>query len=251
MTNYVVLAADSHPDYDFLIPLTSILWKERTMYKPLWIRHKGAGFAPSTFGDVRDHFGDFENDRLSVKLRRWHSWKFVNRDDTLLLQDVDIWPISSDFWNRPIEKSVTCFYGDAFQGKRHCTSGFRASAVALAQIASGTAKERMEELRRLPEDHEYRHSDDAAQSPLVLKWMESHPGDYELINRGPSPPRDRIDRSAWPETFDLTGKVDAHLPRDASDKRVWNQILPLFDLLAPGWSGWVRAFRAAWEREMQ
>jgi len=185
---------------------------------------------------------------MAPKLSRWHCHRHLKPGDQALLTDVDMWPIDGAFWNRPPTHEVTCFYGDAFQYSKHTTLGFRASMEALEAIAPGTWQQRLDELWTLPEDHEYRHSDDASQSPLVLAWMQKNPGRYELIERGPSPPADRIDRSRWPETFDLTGMVDAHLPRDVSDRRVWNMILPLFDLLAPTWSGWARAYQSAWRR---
>jgi len=248
----VVLAADNHPDYSFLLPITAILWAKMTMYKPIVIWSK-LNYCLNLLGDsgaIGLHCGTFQNDRMHVKLSRWHDISYqCEDDDMLLLQDVDTWPIDGTFWNREATKSVTCFYGDVFDGKAHTTQGFRATAKFFREVFPGTSRERLEQIRA--EHPEGYYSDDAAQSPRVLRWMEDHPKDYVLVQRGPSPPADRIDRSAWPQGWTpetIKGKVDAHLPRDASDGRVWKQILPLFDLLAPDWSGWVRAYRSAWER---
>ena len=246
----VILAANNHPDYSFLIPLTAILWRERTMYKPLCIVSDAL-----LAGDLRKLGFDvgsetFFNDRMEAKLSRWysHSQPGVDRDDVLLLADVDAWPIDGAYWNRTAEKPVTCFYGDAYQGRRHCTHGFRATAMALKEICGGGMHGRIDELRKLPMDDERRYSDDCAQSELFLKWMEGREQFVEILTRGPSPPKDRIDRSAWPESFNLTGKVDAHLPRDASDRRVWLQIRPLFRALAPGWADWADSYYESWAR---
>jgi len=264
--NYVVLSADKHPDYQFLLPLTCILWATRTKLRPLAIT---AVETPAlkflSDADLIDVYllNEIENDRLAIKLHRWYSYRIIcdtvygDSDDTLLLQDVDIWPIDSDFWNRSYSKPVTCHYGDAFQGKRHCTSGFRATSSTLREICPTTVKDRLKQLRELPEDDERRHSDDAAQSDLVLKWMKANPDSYELIERGPSPPKNRIDRSNWTLYLEKDSRyandlyVDAHLPRDASDRRVWKLIEPLFNHLAPEWAGWAATYRKAWERTNQ
>jgi hypothetical protein len=264
--NRVIIAVNVHPDYLFLAPLTAILWATRTGYRPtIFTSHE----TPSLTFLKRSGLCDLnvvnpQNDRMAIKLLRWYCYPFFNPDDALLLADVDCWPINGAFWDRPVTKPITCFYGDAYQGKRHATHGFRASVTAfrkicpvpddpmrymVAPLCPGSS--RVAELRKLPEDDERRWSDDASQAELVLKWMAEHPNDYELVERGPSPPDNRIDRSDWPSTFamlDFIGKADAHLPRDASDRRVWRMIYPLFEKLAPDWAGWARSYRDEWER---
>ena len=234
MTDCVVLAANSHPDYSFLLPITQAVWRCRTLYVPLSVPSHG-----------------IQRDRMAIKLSRWYSWRYANPDDTLLLTDVDLWPIDGAFFNRPSARRVTLFYADAFQYKRHTTLNARFRADALKEITEGkTWQERLEEIRKRPDDWEGRHSDDCAQSELLMAW-KGYPDECEMVERGPSPPATRIDRSRWPETFDITGMVDAHLPRDASDGRVWRKILPLFDLLCPSHSKWVREYRDRWEREYE
>lgn len=248
--NRVIIATNYHPDYLFLAPLTAILWATRTGYRPTIFgpASKAVAFLEHS-GMVDWHYAQFQNDRMAVKLSRWYSAFACGKEDDLLLSDADCWPVNGAFWDRPLTKLVTCFYGDAYQNKRHATHGFRAKAWVLADICEGKTRDgRLSELRKLPEDDERRWSDDASQAELVLKWMAEHPNDYELVERGPSPPKDRIDRSNWPSTFDLAGKVDAHLPRDASDRRVWMTIYPLFEKLAPDWAGWARAYYESWSR---
>lgn len=258
-----ILATNSHPDYLFLAPLTAILWAARTGYRPVvFTSQETPSLAFLRRSGLLDlHVIGPQNDRMAIKLARWYCHSYFVAGDTLLLTDVDCWPIDGAFWDRPASKAVTCFYGDAYQGKRHATHGFRASVAAFRQIFTAYSfrreeflvracpgDDRLNELRALPEDDERRWSDDASQAALVLKWMAEHPDDYEIVKRGPSPPQDRIDRSDWPGAFDLAGKVDAHLPRDASDRRVWRMIYPLFEKLAPDWAGWAKAYRDEWER---
>lgn len=255
MSYRVVLAADKHPDYQFLLPLTAILWHERTAYRPyvLTPSERPLPQEVASFCDVEFFLPC--NNRLYTKLMRWYAPvkpKTFHVDDQVMLQDVDIWPIDPRFWVREDQKPLTCFYGDAFQGNRHCTSGFMATPDIYRQIlgTKATAHDRLRELQAMEWEmgSERLHSDDAAQSDLTVPWIKGNPQHVDLVQRGPSPPANRIDRSNWPEKFDLEGKVDAHLPRDASDRRVWLQIRPLFRMLAPGWADWADAYRDAWER---
>jgi hypothetical protein len=249
---YVVLAANSHPDYQFLLPLSCILWKTRTTYTPLVLSTTenaqmdfldAAGLADCRVYDGAD---PFPNDRLAIKLSRWYSWKHVENNDELLLMDVDLWPVNGEFWNLGTDEPLAHFYADAFKDRRHiATAGLRSTAIALQDITENkTWQERLAELRKLPEDDERRHSDDAAQAELYYKKERAM---FRVERGAETPPVNRIDRALWPTVFDLN-HADAHLPRDASDRRVWLKIKPLFDALAPGWKDWAKAYRDAWER---
>ena len=196
----VILAANNHPDYSFLAPLTAILWATRTGYRPavFTVRVTGVLDFLAKSGVIDLFPVTVKHDRMAIKLTRWYSytyfpWMGSEEGDRLLLMDVDCWPINGAFWDREKKARVVCHYGDAFQGKAHTTLGFEATCKALQEIAPGNADERLKQIRKLPEDDERRHSDDAAQSLLVLAWMDKHPGQSELIKRGPSPPKDRID----------------------------------------------------------
>lgn len=249
--NRVVLAVNDHPDFKFLVPITARVWAARTGYRPTILTTSHIEeLSPTKHDGIWDvHEVDCRRDRLYIKLCRWYSWMVCHKEDVLLLTDIDHWPIDGAFWNQDTGRPVTMFYGDAFQGRMHTTLGFRAKAFALQEITEGGDPDsRIAQIRQRPDDWDGRHSDDCAQSELVMKWA-GYPSLCHMIERGPSPPKTRIDRSAWPEKFDLTGKVDAHLPRDASDGRVWRKILPLFDLLCPDQSAWVREYRKRWEEE--
>lgn len=247
----VVLAANSHPDYQFLLPITARVWDARTEYRPTIITSEVTEqLGPLKHDGIWDvHEVEMQRDRLYAKLCRWHSWNLCHKEDLLLLTDVDHWPVNGEFWNQDTGRPVTMFYGDAFQGRMHTTLGFRAKAFALKEITEGkSVQDRIEEIRNAPDNWDGRHSDDCAQSELVMKW-KGYPNLCHMVERGPSPPKTRIDRSAWPEQFHLAGMVDAHLPRDASDGRVWRKILPLFDVLCPDQKEWVRKYRKDWEEE--
>lgn len=251
---YVVLSANNHPDYQFLLPLTAILWAERTSYKPLVLTSRVTETLAMLrdSGTIRLEVVEHHNDRLYPKLARWYAYRyFTVRDDVtqFLLSDVDLWPIDGKWYDRPAKKAVTLFYADAYQYEMHATCHVRGTPRAFNEITKGgNASTRIEEIRKLPDDWDGRHSDDCAQSELLMAW-KGYKDECEMVERGESPPKTRIDRSNWPSRFDLDGMIDAHLPRDASDGRVWRLIEPLFAKLAPSWAGWARCYRKAWERD--
>ena len=268
MNHYVVLSVNSHPDYRFLAPLTAILWLERTVYKPLIFSSKPCQSLRmlNEAGAITLLEQEMPNDRLYVKLLRWYAWSSVLPEDALMPSDVDLWPIDGSWYQRPIQKPVTLFYSNAFQYKRHTTCHVRATAETWRAIVCPdashppSAKEKLKSLHSLyAEDDERRHSDDAAMSEVLMKWP-GYPNGCEMVERtGGGPPNRRIDRSNWPDRFnidcmihsDLLGNmIDAHLPRDCGDRRVWTKVLPLFDALAPKWSGFARVHRQLWEREL-
>lgn len=250
---YVVLAADNHPDFQFILPITAVLWAERTIYKPLVLSTYTGGelksLAKQGIISLKTIGTEITANRLSIKLVRWYSWQWANPDDELFLMDADLWPIDGEFHNPKTDKDVVLFYADAYKGRMYSTAAVRARATALKEITKGeSVTSRMREIAEYPEQWEGHHSDDCSQSELLLKWP-GYPSHCHMINRGPSPPKTRIDRADWPTKFKLDGMIDAHLPRDIADVRVWKLIEPLFNLLAPYRIEWVKKYtREFWKQ---
>lgn len=250
---YVVLAADSDASFQFLLPITSVLWAERTIYKPLVLTTRInkclTTLAKEGTIELKIIGTEITRNLMSIKLTRWYSWQHVKAEDDLFLMDADLWPIDGEFHNPKTVKEVTLYYADAYKGKMYSTAAILAKASALKEITKGeSVSHRLKECEKYPADWEGHHSDDCAQSLLLLKWS-GYPAKCHMIDRGPSPPKTRIDRSDWPKTFTnklLEGKVDAHIPRECCDLRVWQMVEPLFTLLAPNRNEWVKNWRAEW-----
>ena len=107
-TKYVVLSCTANPEYDFFLPLTGKLWKDRG-YTPLVLLIGDRDYwVNSVPGKYLDRIGaelvfvevDGVPDHAVAQVARLYcACLGLDDGDYAITSDVDMWPVAKDFWN--------------------------------------------------------------------------------------------------------------------------------------------------------
>lgn len=136
MSTYVAIGSSNYPDYQYLLPLTCLVWKNVIGFSPVAL----------LVGDKNEWY-DFPRNRVALEALEQHNIRHVftgravgygdatmaqncrqhvtalaelHDDDTVLPADADLWPLNKDFYNHSFDRyRATSFYsnGDHFLGK--------------------------------------------------------------------------------------------------------------------------------------
>lgn len=268
---YVAIGCSPQQPYDFLLPFTVRLWKQRIGMEVILLLSGD----PKTWmtRPVLDHLD--ESDYLFVgdipgvdagtvaQSARQHvaALEWLQDDDYLISSDADLWPIQRDFYWKYDDSPMTFWYANAYKYENHCTCHMGATTKTWRDLMGIEAGDLATQLaatfeRRLkPKQAGLNPSEASWQAWNFDEWNTSavlreqvwYPDDCLMIERTGQPPIDRIDRHAWPENVSIEGMVDAHLLRPAHDEANWPKVRELFGLLLPEELGWADAYREQYE----
>jgi hypothetical protein len=250
--------------YDAFGPLTALLWREIAGFEALVIltgkqedwsssRHRKIEAAYGDLGITPRYIGflNFGNQALASKVCRYYASAFNLPADTYLLTgDIDIWPLDRA-WFEDVNLDMAChiYFANAHNYEKHATCYIGAkldvwrdmmNVDPSKSIADHLDREFQESLR---EDGGWPgwRSDEVFMRPRLWSW-NGYPqkcsmieGDYATM---------RIDRSKWPKSIDIKGKVDAHLPRPLDDPKVYRAVRPIIEQAAPGCLKWADEYVA-------
>lgn len=270
-----VLGCSHWRDYQFLLPMTALCWRERIGIEPVclltgnWDNPRGRvtkGYLRAL--EVETHeLGSLEGyeDSTFAQNCRQHAAALPFPDEAwLMLSDADLWPIYREFYHQheDFPGKFTLYYanGDHYQSFPTCHQTARAKdwrelyrlkpngdvagqckwtldGYILPRIAGKTPAEA----------GWVAWMSDQWSSSEKIKAAPWFPGGTRQIERAGHPPVDRIDRSVWPTgPLSITGMVDAHMPKAPNEETYWPKVRELLGLLLPARVATYSAFRDAY-----
>ena len=279
MMDHVVIGCSTQHDYDFPLPLTALLWRDRIGHWPVLLLARDQAHwrsipRSSTVLDAIKELGfehhfigiiDEFSDGTCAQSARQHVAAIPTPDDQyILLSDADLWPIRREFYHQhDRSKYVTFWYANAYGYENHCSCHMGARAVVWREVmelkADGnlTIQLRQTLERELRPRMEGKTPSEAGWEAWNFdEWNTSrrfrefpwYPDGCQMIERHGAPPVDRIDRSNWAGE-NISGMVDCHMLRPAQQDGNWGRVLSLFRNLLPGRVAWAQAYRDRYMQE--
>ena len=252
----VILACTSDKNYLFYLPIVTLQWQKYVGFKPIvylvgeigeWLVDPVRLFvvketrklgAEINFISRVDGYRDSTVAQLS-RLYAACSTKYL--DSYFLTSDADMLPMSREWFNRRqegktldikcpscgVNKYPVCYVGAS------CTLWREIMGLKLDTEVS--VRDQIE--TRLKTDLKAGGDaftewcyDEELLSKKIREW-NGHPGSCQIVIRKGCPPRDRIDRSCWPESIDdVTKYVDCHSLRPGYTDENWNKVRRLLVL---------------------
>lgn len=277
MTTYAVIATNKSHSYDFFAPITTLFWREVVGFKTLCFLTgtKADWDAPlqsrirrkvEEAGGIIHHIGVLEGyqDAQAAQSSRQHAAALDFPDDDILITgDIDMWSLDPDWFHQhdPAKWDFTSWYANAYGWPCppfHPTPYIAATAKKWREVVG--LEVRGEILTQMQANFDRtlgRESStwiswwhDELFFNSRLKGWDGYPHRVQMIVREGQPPNDRIDRCAWPVTFDWSKKwVDTHLIRPGATKENWPRIRPMIEHYLPKHVAWVDEYVAAYQRE--
>ena len=262
---YVAIGCSHMQPYDYLLPFTVRLWKERIGMDVIlllsgdpqeWLRRP-------VFNELDEDecyfVGEIEGfDAGTVaQSARQHvaAMEWLKEDDYIISSDSDLWPIKKDFYWGFDESPMTFWYANAYLYENHCTCHMGATVKTWRDVMglkAGSLSAQLKDTfaRKLAPKQEGLNPGDAGwqawnfdewNTSEVLRQQEWYPDQCKMIERVGQPPNDRIDRSNWRDL--KPDDVDAHLLRPSHDDENWPLVRKLWAELMPDHVEWADAYR--------
>lgn len=273
MTTHVAIGANDVRDYQFLVPLSAVLWKERIGFHPIvmtcgdWETKRGQV--------VREAFRELGLDSLHLKplvnfashtlaqnCREYASALDLPDEDWIMPSDADLWPIMRTFYQQHLNNSArgTLYYanGDHYSTFPTCHITLKARdwrALGYGPVG-GDITDLVEAFVSKWLETDAKHwpwkdrnfaiwmSDQAGITDRLRQspWME----ELKAVERQGHPPTTRIDRGGWRAM--RPDDIDAHIQRAPDEPGIWPNVLELFSQLLPERREWVVEYhRKYWE----
>jgi hypothetical protein len=269
MTTRVVIGCNAVRDYEFLAPMTGLMWRY-VGFEPLfllcgeWSERKRSQTARRALLDwdmktvmlaPSSRISDITMSQASRLVAA--ALPEIGAAEWLMPGDADLWPLTKDWYYQHYNGSdVTCYYanGDHYQTYPMCHVAMRKSNWLRAlQLREGEPLESATEdrvvgwlaRRVMLRDNPGLATWVADQGVLTeaVRYMAAEGFKVCYIEREGHPPKDRIDRACWPVELRLRDKVDAHVLRPADQPENWPRVRELFVARLPQYAGWVDKYR--------
>jgi len=247
----VVLATDGNPNYYFFIPIVSMLWQYYIGYCPVviiigtlreWIsapqtrlaieeaRKMGAEIHFISEIDGYRTSSVAQNSRLYIScLPMYHDGMYM------VLSDMDMLPLNRAWFNKQdMSKRVHLDYANVYRHKQYPLCYVGCDVGTWKEIMKPSHPDNIiESIKSQFEADGLKSETDGMKvwcydETMFGKKIKAWPGyrkDCQMFNRKGCPPVDRIDRSCWPETFDIQEMVDCHSIRPGhTDDANWLKV---------------------------
>lgn len=275
MTTHVAIGVSSWRDYQFLAPMTGVLWRNRIGFDPIfllsgnWLDKKRGLVARTALHDLgftcismEDPEGILE--ATQAQNARQHAALlplFNGLEDTWLIpSDADLWPIRKSYFlhhEMPHDRPVVSYYSNGDHGSTFptCHIAMRVKDWRTLYPMTTPVWERQIEKsiqEWLPTRKFWKDDTNFAlwmsdQAMMTDKIRAKYrPEEIKCIERVGHPPKDRIDRGCWPAEYQVEDFVDAHLPRPADQPENWPRVLALFSQLLPEYTDWAVKYQEAY-----
>lgn len=264
MTTHVLVGADSCRDYEFLAPLSALLWRDRIGFHPIVLKVFKADEVVQERSMVAHDFlkmmgldfymvpavEGWETGRTAQQCRELAGCLPLQDNDWAMPSDADLWPIKKEFYyqhyKHPTPTSaaeVVSYYanGDHFQTLPTCHVAMRVKkwrelyGVQAGDSTTAAVKRHCDEWLPKSRVRWPTWGDGFAMwmmdQFIVSEKVMALPEGYVKIERRGHPPVDRIDRGNWQPLTEAI--VDAHLLRPADQDEHWPRVRALFAKLLP------------------
>jgi hypothetical protein len=273
VSTYVGIGCNSIRDYNFIAPMTALLWRERIGFNPIvlrcdeWLASPRSAVAAKALEEHRipqailNPLEGYESHTLAQNCREFAACLPLPPDAWLMPADADLWPIMKSFYQKHQDgqHKAVCYYGngDHYQTLPTCHVTMQVAtwrklygikegdlihkAVQAALDAwTPTYRERWPWTER---NFAVWMSDQAI---LTEKVRELPEAEVKMVERAGHPPADRIDRTHWRDV--RPDDVDAHVLRAPDEPANWPRILELFKALLPEYGSWAENYREEYWR---
>lgn len=272
MTTRVIIGCSAWRDYQFLVPMSALLWRELVGYTPL-VLITGNWEKPMRGRLTRDlmqllnieyqHIGDLpgrEESSVAQNCRQHACALPLPDDDWLMLSDADLWPVTRDWYRQHegTEFKFVAYYSNGDHYQSYPTCHMTAKAKTWREIMSIEPNGKL--LGQLEKSYrEWRDPRVEGKGPSDAGWVTWNMDQWRTtklikampwyndvgavlhIERKGHPPVDRIDRGHWREWN--PNMVDAHVLRAPDQPGNWEKVRALFGGLLPGYLPMVDAYR--------
>jgi hypothetical protein len=268
MTTHVLIGADSCRDYQFLAPLSALVWRDVIGFHPVvmkvgdWAEKKRgivALEAMQRHGIDYVHvepMAKYEPGRTAQQCRELAGCLPIPDEEWAMPTDADLWPIRKEFYQQHYARPgrITAYYSNGDHGSTlptcHVTMQLRKwrqlYGVKPGDDVTAACLRNFEEW--LPKRRFWKEDLNfalwMADQAIVTDKVFADPDGYIGIERRGHPPVDRLDRGAWPTgDYDLAAYVDSHLLRPADQPEYWPRIRVLIEKLIPQHLDWACRYR--------
>ncbi len=253
----VILSCNFNKDYLFYLPIVTLLWQKYTGFKPIvyliggakrWLDHKalekfvvkesrklGAeiNFVP--------YISEYKETTIAQLSRIYAACSAVYPDSYFLTSDVDMLPLSRDWFNQQQEgKSVDikcpncgvksypiCYVGASSAIWREFMNLKLDTEVSIENQMEAQLKA---DLKAGGDSFVEWCYDEALLSRKITAW-NGYPNSCNILIRKGGPPVDRVDRSCWPKNItDISKFVDCHSLRPGHTDENWSRVRQLLAL---------------------
>lgn len=269
MTTYATIATNQSQSYQFFAPITTLFWKDVVGYETIcfftdteadW-SDKAAKLVVEATREVgaKTHFigvlEGYQNAQAAQSSRQHAAALDLPADDTLITGDIDMWSLDRDWFHQHEGfDGFTSYYANAYGWPHppfHPTP-YIAAKVKLWREVVGL-EVRGEILTQMQTNFDRTLTREAStwlswwHDELFfnskLKAWDGYPSKVKMVTRDGCPPFDRIDRCAWPDSFNWNRHyVDTHLIRPAGTKENWPRVRPLIAHYIPQHLAWVDSY---------
>ena len=246
----VVLSCDGSPNYYFYMPIVSLLWQHYMGYCPVimivgtlkeWLDHpqKRLVIEESRKLGAEIHFipeiEGYKSSNVAQNSRLYTSCLPMYHDGMyMILSDMDMLPLNREWFNKQdMSKRIHLYYANAY-GHEHypmCYIGCDIKTwreimkpVCPEDITASTKSQFMTDGLEKETDGMKVWCYDEHMFGRKIKAWGGYPDACQMFDRRGGPPVDRIDRSCWPKTFDITKKVDCHSLRPGHVSPNWEKV---------------------------
>ncbi len=248
-----------------------------------WVTHKygrvvmGAISQHSIHHVFVDHQEGVLDKTVAQCCRQYAACHPFAADDYLISTDADLLPIKKDFYHfhNPKAHAIGLWYANAYIGEEefHWPSCHYGMLVSTWREVMGLEVGKMPENMvlnfaeyGLPEkmaawnaEIERAHAagapadakhfwpvwfTDELVASAKIKTSQYYPDRVLKINRDGHPPKDRLDRSAWPFYVDVNRYTDSHSLRPGWSSPNWPRLAPFLKKILPAHEKWLDQYRA-------
>lgn len=252
----VILSYTSNKDYLFYLPIVTLLWQKYVGFKPIvhligeineWLT------TPLDLFVVKEarklgaeiHFlsriDGYRDSTIAQLSRLYAACSMKYPDSYFLTSDADMLPLSREWFNRRQEGKTLDIKCPKCGVNKYPVCYIGASSVVwrefmnLKSDTEVSVKDQIEiqlktDLKAGGDAFTEWCYDEELLSRKIREW-NGHPSSCQIIIRKGCPPRDRVDRSCWPESLgDVTKYVDCHSVRPGYSGENWDKVRRLLAL---------------------
>ena len=260
MHKYAILSSNSNPTYSLFAPITALLWKNYIGYEPVLIYCQTADnqvskLAYSAAKEVGCQIIDlpmFKDPSIAsahlVQIARVFISPFFNDDDYLLTGDIDMWPLSKEWFNKQDPtQAIHLFFSNAYNHEKYpiCYIGTVAKIwqdiMQLDKSKTYTPVELVDTIETLikaclgenPNGNDLWNFDEYIFGTR-LKHYSGYPGVCQMFPRLGSRHgfvSGRVDRGRWIFSGPEEGLIDAHCLRPLWTDENWARLRPLLEMV--------------------
>lgn len=268
----VILSTSTHPDYSFPVVIAALLWKEIVGYRPfIFLCGSSEDWAtgrPCKTKRLIEELG-IHYERLALmdewpphvtaqNCRYYAAALSFNPETWLMLSDADLFPLKRDFYHQheDYKGRFSLYYsnGDSYDNYPTCHISARVKdwrevmgiLGACNDYIFGNFLDQMTQNLRnwiYPRIKELPPSKAGMEIWQIDMWnfmdrikkQPWHPTECKMIEREGHPPKDRLDRSNWPSSYDVGSYTDAHIIKEPYTNKGYAKIRPIVERLIPGY----------------